>query len=910
MEQIKTKKKFISTTVVLVTLILIIGACSTEKNTFVNRTYHSTTARYNGLFNAREMIRLGLEEYRETAREDYTHILPVDLLPNEEDVTDFYPIIDTAIVKCQKVIQQHSMPTASKPSQKKSEHAKWIDQNWLMIARAQYIRRDYQAALTSYTYIRKFYEDKPSSYSGQLGEVRSHIQLGSLSEARRSLQKLEQKMSLINSKKDKDDEVKKPKKRKKKLKNVKRSSSSKEDEPAPLPKNFEFELAQTKGILALAEDNKAAATNFLKIALKKAKKKEDKARLNFILGQLHQESGDPSARMYYTEAIKKNAPFEMSFNAKINRAVVSDLADDEMVKELTKLAKEVRYLEFRDQIYFAMSKIELGRNDRDMAKKDLSKSVFYSLNNNLQKGISYEKLGDLTFEEKNYVFAQRYYDSSAQVIPETYPNYDIIKNKANKLKRLVQDIEVITYEDSVQRIALMSEKDQEKFARDVIKQLKKEDQERREREALRAEQLRKLQQTYDAQNQKTGSKFYFTNQKAMQKGVEDFRNVWGQRENEDYWRLSNKPSRISMEIAIEAAQNDSIPSDSLIITETRDVSQIALDSLTVEDLLRNIPLTDSAMAQSNLNLINALYSSGMIYKEQLEELMLATEQLQRIIDKDVENEHNVMAAFQLYKMNENTASAGTYKSYILNNYPNSDYANYLRDPDYFVKKKERDALALKDYLRSVTHFEQGLFYPVILKADKVINEEEDNPFRKEYFLLKAMAMGQVNPDKESLLPVLEQIIEEYPETEAANRAKEYKELINNGIPPFEEFEQAEADIFSFDSKNYYVIIELKENQEPMKTANNVSDFNNIYFSRLKLSSKEQIYDKETDLVVIQEFISSMEAKNYIKDFKNAKRYVSDLKGNEIMLISRENFKTLLQGKKLTEYRKFYEKHIE
>src|SRR5690554_878997 len=115
-------------------------------------------------------------------------------------------------------------------------------------------------------------------------------------------------------------------------------------------------------MLALAKDDQKTAIEQLEIALGKARKKEDKARLSFILGQLYQERGDAKAREYYTMSIKRDAPFEMSFNAKINRAVVSDLDSDEMIKELNKLAKEERYLEFRDQIYFAMSKVELNRD--------------------------------------------------------------------------------------------------------------------------------------------------------------------------------------------------------------------------------------------------------------------------------------------------------------------------------------------------------------------------------------------------------------------------------------------------------------------------------------------------------------------------------------------------------------------
>jgi len=134
--------------------------------------------------------------------------------------------------------------------------------------------------------------------------------------------------------------------------------------------------------------------------LEKAPKKKDKARLSFILGQLLEQEGNPEARDFYTQSIKKNAPFEMSFNAKINRAVVSDLNDQTMILELEELAEEERYLEFRDQIYFAMAKIELGRNDKKYGEIRSFKISILSLNNPRQKGVSYEKLGDLSFEEK------------------------------------------------------------------------------------------------------------------------------------------------------------------------------------------------------------------------------------------------------------------------------------------------------------------------------------------------------------------------------------------------------------------------------------------------------------------------------------------------------------------------------
>ncbi|PKR81385.1 hypothetical protein CW751_04835 [Brumimicrobium salinarum] len=874
-----------------VAFLLIIVGCSTEKNTFINRTYHSTTAKYNGYFNAKELIRIGLKEFRQNAREDYNEILPIELYPNEEEVVNLYPVVDTAISKCQKVISKHSMPTASKPSRKKTEHANWIDQNWIIIGRANYIRRDYDKALTTFEYIRKFYVNRPSTYTGQLWEAKTLIQLENYAEATRTIQKIEKRKTLVRNVEENNSKRKKSKK-------------SSEDKSPELPKNFDFEFAKVKAMLALAKEDHKEAIKQLEEALEKAKQKEDKARLSFILGQLYQAKGDPKAREYYTQSIKKNAPFEMSFNAKINRSVVSNLADDEMIEELKKLAKEERYLEFRDQIYFAMSKVELNRQQRDMGKYYLSRSVFYSLNNPRQKGVSYEKLGDLTFEEKNYVSAQKYYDSSAQVIPETYFNAEVIKMKADKLADLVEHINIVSYEDSVQMIAQLSETDRKDFVKDVIKQLKEEEKKRKEREAIRAEQLRKLQQTYAEQNQKPGNKWYFSNPKAMQEGIEDFKRIWGQRENEDYWRLSNKPLRIVSDVL----ENDSVSIDSNLVAKNPE--DISVEDLTVDDLMPNIPLSDSMLNASNERLLASLYNSGMIYKEQLDEEAMGAIQFQRVIDHDVEDEHNVLSAFQLYKINENKGNSDVYKRYILNNYPNSDYANYLRDPDFFIKKKERDALALKEYLRSVKRFEQGLYYPVILKADRVIDNEPENLFRKEYFLLKAMAMGQVNRDKTSLLPVLEQVIQEYPETDVAERANELIKLIKEGVPVFEEFDKGESELFSYDSKEFYVLIFLNERQNSNASGGNVSNFNREFFGRSDLRSLSQLYGKDLSFILIKPFNTAPAAKDYMRDFKNARRYVANMKENEMFLISKENFKIMMQQQKLEEYRVFVKNNYE
>ena len=144
-------------------------------------------------------------------------------------------------------------------------------------------------------------------------------------------------------------------------------------------------------------------------------------RLHFILGQLYQRSNVlDSARLHYSKALKAAAPFEISFNARLNRAISG--GGEKLSKDLQRMLKDAKNAQYKDQIYYALANLELNRNDRVEAKVYLTESAFYSNGNARQKAMAYEKLGDLSYGEKNYVSAQKYYDSCSRFIPEGHPN--------------------------------------------------------------------------------------------------------------------------------------------------------------------------------------------------------------------------------------------------------------------------------------------------------------------------------------------------------------------------------------------------------------------------------------------------------------------------------------------------------
>ena len=62
------------------TLGIVLLACSTEKNTLVNREFHNIHAKYNGYFNANEIIKLTYDEFLNSRKE----VANVHARPNKE----------------------------------------------------------------------------------------------------------------------------------------------------------------------------------------------------------------------------------------------------------------------------------------------------------------------------------------------------------------------------------------------------------------------------------------------------------------------------------------------------------------------------------------------------------------------------------------------------------------------------------------------------------------------------------------------------------------------------------------------------------------------------------------------------------------------------------------------------------
>lgn len=885
--------------VVAATFVALVMACSTEKNTAVNRAYHYTTARFNGHFNANELLMTSLATYRENVEENYYSILPIEAVPNEQEVEALLTPIDTAISKVKTVITDHSMPGNDKPSKKNAEHNNYIDENWLTLGKAYYYRRDYETAMKSFKFVNKYFSNDPSNYIGELWVAKTNIRIGNLTDAKLGLDRLDQ--ALENEKADSEYKQKQTKEKKSKASKLNSGGqSSKTEEPAKFPKKIKFDVQRTKADLALAQKNYPKTIEFLESALKEAKKSADKGRVNYILGQLYEHEGNgTTAATKFRAARKYKIPYQMSFSAQLKATTLEN--GPKAKKELNKMLRDAKNAEFKDQIYYALAIMDINEGNDDQAMKDLTLSAFYSSRNVRQKGMAYQKMGDLRYAKRDYIKAQKYYDSCVTVVSDDFPNIKDIRYKAERLSDLVEAVETAHYEDSIQRIARMQPEEQEAYLKDV---LKKQDEEAKAKAQREAEKLRELAKNNNAFSQDMGNKGggYWSNGKQVQDGAVEFVKIWGQRNNEDHWRRSDK---VLTQTTPGIGADSSLVAGGTVNNQTNDTND---PRARIDALKKNLPVSDEEFTRSNERLVKALYDAGILYKELLKEMDIAKQQFHAVLDKKFESEYNPMSAYQLYKMYQNSddGQAATQRNYILENYPKSDYASYMRDPDFFIKRKEREKLAEQEYVSVFNLYNRKVYYPVIAKAERVLEQEPENQHRSKYMLLLAMAKGQTTDDKQELLPILNQILEEYPSTEEAKRAQAMIDIIKNGYSKNEPVVFGNKTIYSYNEKAPQVVLIFLEDKDNVDVSKlRVNDFTREFFPQSKQKVSSNLFKGNQNVIMVSEFAKEKDAREYVSKYKATKKHLLNLHAAKIVIISPANLKILFETGELDQYESFF-----
>lgn len=885
-----------------ITLLLLLGAafnsCSTKKNTWTRRAYHNLTCHYNVFWNGLMSMQEGKQNQQEKVKDNYKTILQVYNYGTKEDAKSLFPKMDRTIEKSSIAIQKHSMYFGRK------EQVKWVPESYLLMGIAHFYKQDYISARRVFDYIYKEYKDSPIQYEGLLWLAKTYIQMNRAAKAEASL-------NLLASKMDDDD----------------------------FPVKVYRELPLVQADLYLSQQNYAAAYPFLERALEINKDRYYINRVLFILGQINQKDGDfKRATYYYNKLIKRNPPYELAFNARLNMAKCYDAESGNskaITRLLMKMTKESKNKEFLDQIYFALADVAKKDHNDTLAINYLRKSVAASTNNNFQKATSALEVANIYFDKSEYKMAGLYFDTAVSVLPTDFPNYNKIKEKAQILTSVVTQYQTIKEQDSLQHLAKMSDADKYAVIDAVIEKYRIAEEERKkreeeEREAKEAERIEsQYRNNFGGMGGRGGpggppslgggnGKWYFYNPTALSRGYSAFVQNWGKRKLEDNWRLSDKRQMISVagEDEEEAA-TDSVASDT---------SRVASSKATPYDrayYLDGLPKTDEDFKASDDKIIEAYYKLGSLYKESLHDTASAIQTYQQFIQRFPDNKYRLevwFALYQLYDGEHDSSNVAKYKSLILSNYPDSDYAKVIIDPDYFAKQAEKKNRIVKFYERTYNAYKNEQYFRVLAYANKAIEQYSDNTAMLPRFLyLKAIALGKITT-ADSMYSEMKALVTKFPQSEVTPMAKDVLKTLRadygfdggdkgNG----KDIEVKKASKYKIgDDIPFLVILSVNGNTvkvNPLKIR--LSDFNKKYFRLRKLRIKSLQLDNQRVLITIGNFKNKNDAANYYNALRNDEYVLSGLDKHDysVFPISIQNYPIMYRDKDVKGYLKFMDENL-
>jgi tetratricopeptide (TPR) repeat protein len=265
-----------------------------------------------------------------------------------------------------------------------------------------------------------------------------------------------------------------------------------EDKDFPDEKALKSELNATTADWYIRQKRYADAIEYLNRALVNIRHKKTKLRYRYVLAQLYLEQKENArASAMFQKVIRMNPPYEMSFNATISRATASrsNEADSrEVKKQLNKMLRDSKNTEYHDQIYYVLAEMEHYEGNIDQAIEYFQKSAKASTSNLPQKTKSYLTLADLFYNRRDYIPAQAYYDSAMVNMQPSYPRYVQISAKAKNLDALVHNLNTVQFQDSVQRIARMTDAERNQLIGGIISELQRKEQQEKEAEAIRLQQ--------------------------------------------------------------------------------------------------------------------------------------------------------------------------------------------------------------------------------------------------------------------------------------------------------------------------------------------------------------------------------------------------------------------------------------
>ena len=765
--------RHISFLLLLASCLLLLASCSNDKNTAQSRWWHSFNAKYNTYFNGSQAYIDASLEKENSHRDNFTEMIPLYPVSNKNSREIGKGNFNKAIEKSQKAIKRHSItrrPEWTKNRKKTERDIEWLNRSeynpflwkaWMLMGRSQFHQGAFDEAASTFAYMSRLYQTQPAIYG----------------KARAWLAKCYIEQDWIY---DAEDVINK----------MKRDSLD-----WRAVKEWDYTFADYYIHTGRYEE----AIPYLKKVIKHEMRKKQKAREWYLLGQIEAALGHrDNAYQAFRHVIRQSPPYELEFNARIAMTeVMAGTKDKQMISRLKRMAASDKNKDYLDQVYYAIGNIYLSKRDTLKAIEAYEKGNEKATRSGIEKGVLLLHLGDLYWARENFSDARRCYGEAIGLLDKDRDDYEQLSNRSKVLDELVPHTEAIHLQDSLQALAKMSEDDRNAAIDRVIEALKKKEKEERNRQA--EEEARKHEQggeDFDdiipndgptparqpQQQQQGNSVWYFYNPTAVNQGKSNFQRTWGKRENVDDWQRVNKtvvagPADLAN---LTDEQRDSLEAAELVADSLAQATDsVQNDPHKREYYLAQIPFTEEQVEESNMIIKDALYHSGVIFKDKLDNLHLSEKQLRRLTDQYPDFEHMDDVFYHLWLLYQRKLQpqiAASYLDQLKEHYPESQWTTLLNDP--YFEENARFGAHIEDSLYAATYaaFKAGRLTEV--KTNTILSAQRFpiGDHRDKFIFIGGLAKLN-DGDGKGCVEDMQTVVKDYPQSDVSALAG----MIINGV---------------------------------------------------------------------------------------------------------------------------------
>ena len=683
----------------------------------------NTFTHYNYYFNARTRLESIIARAKLSYRDDYTKLLSYYNYPLDITATD--PDIDSVIYKCNAGILLHDLRN------------NWVDDLYFTMGKAYYLRKNFDSAEHVFLYVNYAFAKKDDGYdipigsneSGTIFTVSTKEKTGLASKLSMPPRRNE---DLIWIAKNYIDEGK-----------AAEASGILEilrTDPF-FPERLQPELHETFGYLFYQQKAYDSSAYHLSLATDMDNSKQEKARREFLTGQLYAAADSKeNAQKYFARSADHAVDPIMEIYANIdaiNNSEDTINAVDKKVASLNHLAHKDKFVNYRDMIYYAAAQAEVERKNYDAAYTDLKKGIKFNVNNPAQRSLNFMLLGDISYIKPDYIAAKHFYDSVDASSLTTAADQQRLTARLASLQVIASNLDIVHYEDSLQTIAGLTDAQRTSLIKKLVRTLRKAQGLKDEDSSVFINPAVAYNGSADPNNpannlfntsSSSKADWYFNNATLVSSGLQSFHSSWGNRPNVDNWQ---RIDAVNKQVAKSSQPTNSLDPDHPIDSTSTNSnfnggSQKQQQSFTggagdisYDALLANIPLTADQKKASDGKIIDALFNNGKQFQNVLEDFKAAIDAYQTLNKRFPDNGHleaSLAGLYYCYNKLGRKASADSALTVINTKFKNGTYAKLLNNiPSNKTSAKGKDS-ATQAYENIYNLFIEGNFEQA--KTDK------------------------------------------------------------------------------------------------------------------------------------------------------------------------------------------------